>query len=131
MSKSYDNTIPLFCPEKQLRKLVMRVITNSQSVEEPKDPETCTIFNIYRNFATDAQIEALRQRYLAGGMGWGHAKQELFEVMNAALSPMRTRYDELMANPKTITSILEEGSAKARILAQKKIGYLRSVIGMD
>jgi len=131
MSKSYDNTIPLFCPEKQLRKLVMRVITNSQSVEEPKDPETCTIFNIYRNFATDQQIEALRQRYLAGGMGWGHAKQELFEVMNAALSPMRTRYDELMANPHTITSILEEGSAKARILAQKKIGYLRSVIGMD
>jgi len=100
-------------------------------MEEPKDPETCTIFNIYRNFASAEQIEALRQRYLAGGMGWGHAKQELFEVMNAVLSPMRARYDELMANPDTITAILEEGSAKARILAQKKIESLRAVIGMD
>ncbi|MBW6513681.1 MAG: tryptophan--tRNA ligase [Candidatus Syntrophosphaera sp.] len=131
MSKSYGNTIPMFAPEKELRKLVMRVVTNSQSVEEPKDPDTCTIFSLYRNFASQEQIEALRQRYLAGGMGWGHAKQELFEVMNAHLAPLRERYTDLISRPGEIIAILEEGSAKARILAGKKIARLRDVIGMD
>lgn len=131
MSKSYDNTIPLFCPEKQLRKLIMRIITNSQGVEEPKDPDSCTIFKIYQNFASPEQIQSLKERYLAGGMGWGHAKQELFEVVNAVLTPMRMRYDELMANPLQINAILDEGSAKARELAQKKIGQLRQIIGVD
>jgi tryptophanyl-tRNA synthetase len=131
MSKSYDNTIPLFVPEKQLRKHIMRIVTNSQGVEEPKDPDICTIFSIYKNFATEEQIQALRERYLAGGMGWGHAKQELFELMNEHLSPMRARYDELMANPAEIDRILAEGSAKAREFAQRKIKYLRQVIGME
>jgi tryptophanyl-tRNA synthetase len=131
MSKSYGNIIPIFAPEKELRKLVMRIVTNSQGVEEPKDPETCTIFSIYRNFASPEQVEALRQRYLAGGMGWGQAKQELFEVMNAALTPLRERYTELMANPRGIIEILEEGSARARQLAAEKIRMLRDVIGMD
>ncbi|HAN40814.1 MAG TPA: tryptophan--tRNA ligase [Candidatus Cloacimonetes bacterium] len=131
MSKSYDNTIPLFVPEKQLRKHIMRIVTNSQGVEEPKDPDSCTIFSIYKNFATPEQIQALRERYLAGGMGWGHAKQELFELMNEHLSPMRARYDELMANPAEIDRILAEGSAKAREFAKVKIKYLRQVIGME
>lgn len=131
MSKSYGNTIPMFALEKDLRKLVMRIVTNSQGVEEPKDPETCTIFALYRNFASLEQVETLRQRYLAGGMGWGHAKQELFEVMNAALAPLRQRYTELMAEPEKITAILEAGSAKARELAAQKITALRHIIGMD
>jgi tryptophanyl-tRNA synthetase len=131
MSKSYDNTIPMFAPEKELRKLVMRIVTNSQTVEEPKDPETCTVFSLYRNFATPEQTETLRQRYINGGMGWGHAKQELFEVMNVHLAPLRERYTELTAHPEFITHALEEGSAKARELAAQKIRFLRSVIGMD
>jgi tryptophanyl-tRNA synthetase len=131
MSKSYGNTIPMFASEKELRKLVMRIVTNSQGVEEPKDPETCTVFALYRNFASPEQVESLRQRYLAGGMGWGHAKQELFEVMNVALTPLRERYLELMSEPEKITAILEAGSAKARGLAAAKIRQLRSVIGMD
>ncbi|HNU53899.1 MAG TPA: tryptophan--tRNA ligase [Candidatus Syntrophosphaera sp.] len=131
MSKSYGNTIPMFASEKELRKLVMRIVTNSQGVEEPKDPETCTVFALYRNFASPEQVESLRQRYLAGGMGWGHAKQELFEVMNVALTPLRERYLELMSEPEKITAILEAGSAKARELAAAKIRQLRSVIGMD
>ncbi len=131
MSKSYGNTIPMFASEKELRKLVMRIVTNSQSVEEPKDPETCTVFALYRNFASPQQVESLRQRYLAGGMGWGHAKQELFEVMNATLTPLRQRYTELMADPRVITRSLEEGSARARELAAAKIRQLRSIIGMD
>lgn len=131
MSKSYGNTIPMFASEKELRKLVMRIVTNSQGVEEPKDPETCTVFALYRNFATPPQVEDLRRRYLAGGLGWGHAKQELFEVMNAALAPLRERYTELMSQPERITEILAAGSAQARNLAAQKITRLRSVIGMD
>ena len=131
LDKSSDNTIPLCVPENQLRKHIMRIVTNYQGVEEAKDPDSCTIFSIYKNFATPEQIQALRERYLAGGMGWGHAKQELFELMNEHLSPMRARYDELMANPAEIDRILAEGSAKAREFAKVKIKYLRQVIGME
>ncbi|MDZ4121604.1 MAG: tryptophan--tRNA ligase [Candidatus Cloacimonadaceae bacterium] len=131
MSKSYDNTIPLFTPEKPLRKLIMRIITNSQSVEEPKDPDLCNIFALYRHFASEDQVKALRDRYLAGGMGWGHAKQELFEVMNASLAPLREKYEYLMQNQDYIDQVLHKGSAKARELAATKIGNLRRIIGID
>lgn len=131
MSKSYGNTIPLFVPEKELRKTVMRIVTNSQSIEESKDPDSCTIFSIYKNFASEAQINALRERYIAGGMGWGHAKQELFEVMNAYLAPMREKYNDLMANQDHIHAILKRGSEQARELAAAKISFLRRVVGMD
>ncbi len=130
MSKSYGNTIPLFAPEKKLRKLVMKIVTNSQSVEEPKDPETCSVFALYKCFASNAQIEDLRQRYLAGKMGWGHAKQELFERMNEVLSPHRRRYEELMASPEQIHQVLKEGAQKARPLAAEKIKQLRQIIGI-
>ena len=131
MSKISGNTIPLFAPEKELRKLVMRIVTNSQSVEEPKDPDTCTVFSLYRNFATPEQTEELRRRYLAGGMGWGHAKQALFEVMNDRLTPLRERYAALMSCPQEITAALEQGSAKARDLAARKINRLRELVGVD
>jgi len=131
MSKSYNNTIPMFAPEKQLRKLIMSIVTNSQTVDEPKNPDTCSIFSLYKNFAFPGQISALRERYLAGGMGWGHAKQELFEVMNAHLSPLRERYTVLMQNPEVIHSALKEGGLKARVLAAAKITQLRKIIGID
>lgn len=131
MSKSYNNTIPMFAPEKELRKLIMKIVTNSQGVEEPKDPDTCSIFSLYKNFATAEQIAALRERYKAGGMGWGHAKQELFEVMNAHLSPLRERYFELMQDQSVITDALKIGGEKAKALAAQKISQLRSIIGID
>jgi tryptophanyl-tRNA synthetase len=131
MSKSYNNTIPMFAPEKELRKLIMKIVTNSQGVEEPKDPDTCSIFSLYKNFATPDQISALRARYQAGGMGWGHAKQELFEVMNAHLSPLRERYNELMQNPGVITAALKVGGEQARELAAQKISQLRHIVGID
>ncbi|MCK9332469.1 MAG: tryptophan--tRNA ligase [Candidatus Cloacimonetes bacterium] len=131
MSKSYGNIIPLFAPEKQLRKLIMKIVTNSQSVEEPKNPDSCSVFALYKCFADEAQIETLRQRYLAGGMGWGHAKQELFERMNEELAPYRKRYEELIANKDYIHKVLKEGSEKARPLAAAKIRQLRDIIGMD
>lgn len=131
MSKSYNNTIPMFAPEKQLRKLVMSIVTNSQTIDEPKDPDKCSVFSLYKNFATAEQIAALRERYTAGGMGWGHAKQELFEVMNAALCPIRERYNELLAEPSVIDRALLEGGQKARELAAQKIKQLRGIIGID
>ncbi len=131
MSKSYDNTIPMFVSEKQFRKTIMRIVTNSQGVDEPKEPEGCNVFSLYRLFATDEQQAALAARYRAGGMGWGDAKQELFELMNGFISPMRAVYDELMADKNRINLILEAGAEKARALASKKIVFLRKNIGIS
>jgi tryptophanyl-tRNA synthetase len=131
MSKSYNNTIPLFAPEKELKKLVMRIVTNSQTMEEPKDPETCNIFSLYKHFAEPEQISALKQRYESGGMGWGHAKTELFSVMNEVLTPLRIRYESLMQNKDYIDELLIAGAVKARELAAAKIKMLRKIIGMD
>lgn len=131
MSKSYGNIIPLFAPEKKLRKLIMKIVTNSQSVEEPKDPDSCSVFALYKSFADPAQIEDLRARYLAGGMGWGHAKQELFERMNEKLTPYRKQYEKLMQDPGYIHQVLRDGGAKARDLAETKIQELRKIIGIQ
>jgi len=130
MSKSYGNIIPLFAPEAELKKLIMRIVTNSQTVEEPKDPDSCNIFALYRNFATPEQIETLRQKYLAGGMGWGEAKNELFKVMNACLAPLRDKYYSLLERKDYIDEILLKGSTKARELAGKKMVELRKIIGL-
>lgn len=131
MSKSYNNAIPLFLPEKKLKKLLNKIVTNSQEIEEPKDPDTCNVFALYKLFATEPQQAALAERYRAGGMGWGHAKAELFEVMNAVIKPMREKYDELMADKSVIDKILDAGAVKARELAAKKIAYMRRVMGVD
>jgi tryptophanyl-tRNA synthetase len=131
MSKSYDNTIALFLPEKKLKKLCNKIVTNSQGVEEPKDPETCNVFTLYKLFATEEEQAALAARYRAGGMGWGEAKAELFRVLNDTISPMREKYDSLMADKSYIDKILAEGSAKARKLASAKIAMLRKAMGID
>ncbi|MCB5272215.1 MAG: tryptophan--tRNA ligase [Candidatus Cloacimonetes bacterium] len=131
MSKSYGNIIPLFAPEKQLRKTVMKIVTNSQEIEEPKDPDTCSVFSLYKCFASSEEIAALRARYTAGGMGWGEAKQELFVAMNRELAPHRQRYEELVQNPDYIHQVLREGAAKVRPLAAAKIMSLRKIIGIS
>jgi tryptophanyl-tRNA synthetase len=130
MSKSYGNIIPLFAPESELKKLVMRIVTNSQTMEEPKDPDTCNVFALYRHFANPGQIEALRQRYIAGGMGWGHAKTELYNVMNESLAPLRSKYNDLMQNKDYIDEVLLKGSVQARELASAKIKQLRQIVGL-
>ncbi|GHU96773.1 hypothetical protein FACS189483_00680 [Spirochaetia bacterium] len=131
MSKSYDNVIPLFAPEKELRKLIMRIVTNSQGVDEPKDPESSQIFLLYKLFATAEEQAALAARYRAGGMGWGEAKEELFRVVNRELSPIRTRFDELMADPKGLDAILARGAEKARPIAAATVARLRAAAGID
>jgi tryptophanyl-tRNA synthetase len=131
MSKSYGNTIPLFAPEKELRKLIMRIVTNSQAVEEPKDPEASQIYVLYRLFATPEEETALAARYREGGMGWGEAKEELFRVVNRDLGPMRERFQALMAEPKTLDDILARGAEKARVIAKATVRRFRRAAGID
>lgn len=130
MSKSYNNTIPMFLPSKKLKKLIMKIVTNSQTIEEAKDPDTCNVFTLYKLFAGDDQQSDLRKRYQAGGMGWGDAKQALFELMEEHLGPIRERYNQIMADKPYIDKILDEGSVKAREIASEKMRFLKKEIGM-
>ncbi|MDR2607466.1 MAG: tryptophan--tRNA ligase [Treponema sp.] len=131
MSKSYGNTIPLFSPEKQLRKLIMRIVTNSQPLEEPKEPEQSQIYLLYKLFATVEEQASLAARYRAGGMGWGEAKEELFRAANRELSPLRERYEAIMADPAGLDRILAEGAAKARPIAAATVKRFRKASGID
>ncbi len=131
MSKSYNNTIPMFIEPKKLRKLVMKIVTNSQTIEEPKDPETCNIFTLYKLFANKEQQNEMRKKYISGGMGWGSAKQTLFELMDETLAPLREKYHELMNNKEYIDNVLNEGSKKACEIAFRKIKFLKKEIGME
>jgi tryptophanyl-tRNA synthetase len=130
MSKSYGNTIPLFAPEKELRKLIMRIVTNSQGVEEPKDPESSQIYLLYKLFATTEEQAALAARYRSGGMGWGEAKEELFRVANRELTPLRNRFDAIMADPKGLDAVLARGAEKARPIAAATVARLRKAAGI-
>ncbi|MDR0644788.1 MAG: tryptophan--tRNA ligase [Treponema sp.] len=131
MSKSYNNAIPLFCEEKQLRKFIMRIVTNSQGVEEPKDPNGSQIFLLYKLFASAEEQAALAARYREGGMGWGQAKEELFRVMNRELTPLRERFNAIMANPAQLDATLAQGAEKARSIAAKTMKRLRNIIGIQ
>ncbi len=129
MSKSYGNTIPLFLSDKKFRKLIMKIKTNSLEPGEPKDPEGCTLFSIYRAFATPEQTAALRVRY-AEGIGWGEMKQLLFEHLDAELAGPRAQYEQLLANPARIEEILVEGAARARKLTRPFLAEIRDAIGI-
>ena len=131
MSKSYGNGIPIFATEKELRKLVMRIVTNSQGVEEPKDPESSLIFTLYKLFASPAEQAALANRFRNGGMGWGEAKEELFKAANRLLSPMRERFNTLMADPASLDKILAKGAEKARPIAAATLKRFRNAAGID
>ncbi len=131
MSKSYHNVIPLFAESKALKKLVNSIKTNSQGVEEAKDPEGCAVFALYKLFASAEQQAQLSAQYRAGGMGWGVAKVALYEVLEAELSPIRTRYEQFMSDPSGIDAVLRAGAAKVRPLAQAKIAALRTAMGLS
>ena len=131
MSKSYNNTIPLFIPENKLRKTIMRITTNSQLVEEPKDPDTSQIFQLYKLFADNNEQNVLASRYRAGGMGWGEAKEALFLAVNRCLTPIRERYDAIMADIPALDKILQEGAEKARPIAAATLKRFRKATGID
>ncbi|MCM2129648.1 tryptophan--tRNA ligase [Larsenimonas rhizosphaerae] len=129
MSKSYDNTIPLFVSEKKLLKLIRKIKTNSLEPGEPKETEGDTLFQIYQAFADTAETEAMRQRY-AEGIGWGDAKNQLFELVNEQLTAPRERYYSLLDDPGHIEQILQQGAEKAREEAAKTLDRLRSAVGL-
>jgi tryptophanyl-tRNA synthetase len=130
MSKSYDNTIPLFAGgARALREAVMRIVTDSRLPGEPKDPDSSSLYTIFRAFAGEAESAAFR-RALEEGLGWGEAKQVLFERLEAELAPMRARYDELVARPAEIEAILQEGARKARATATPLLAELREAVGL-
>jgi tryptophanyl-tRNA synthetase len=130
MSKSYNNFIPLFDTEKRLRKMIMKIQTNSLGPDEPKDPDTCTLFSIYRAFATDEETKDLARRYREG-IAWGTMKQELFEYINDILKDPRQRYEELMANPKDIEDILKKGALRAREYSVPFLDKVRKSVGIQ
>lgn len=129
MSKSYNNYIPLFAPEKTLRKTIMKIVTNSQAPEEPKSTEDCPLFDMYRAFASPDQVEDMRARF-AEGIGWGHVKQELFEVVNAQLAEPREKYTELIKNPEFVEKTLKEGAEKARASSRPFLQKIREAVGI-
>jgi tryptophanyl-tRNA synthetase len=125
MSKSYDNTIPLFAPSNELKKKIMRIITDSKTPEESKDPDSSTIFQLYKHFATPEEIAKFRKMFLAGGMGYGEAKTILFEKIDSVLSEPRAEYERLMANKSEIDAILADGAKKAGFVATKTIAKVK------
>ena len=125
MSKSYDNTIPMFAPSNELKKKVMRIITDSKTPEEPKNPDESTIFQIYKFFANEQEIAKFRKMFLDGGMGYGDAKTILYEKIDSVLNEPRKEYERLMANKSEIDAILDEGAKRARFIAAKTIAKVK------
>ncbi|MBX3655891.1 MAG: tryptophan--tRNA ligase [Ramlibacter sp.] len=129
MSKSYDNTIPLFVPREQMRKLIMGIVTDSRAPGEAKDTEGSALFQLYQAFATPAETASLRQAY-ADGIAWGDAKQQVFERIDREIAPMRDKYQAMVDNPAEVERILLAGADKARALARPFIAELRHAVGL-
>jgi tryptophanyl-tRNA synthetase len=129
MSKSYDNTIPLFSSSAQLKKLISGIVTDSRAPGEAKDIKGSALFQIYQAFASAEETAALAKAY-ADGIGWGDAKQILFERIDREVAPMRAQYEELINNPAKVDAILLKGASKARELATPFIQELRHAVGL-
>jgi tryptophanyl-tRNA synthetase len=129
MSKSYNNTIPLFEPAKKLRSAIMGIVTNSLEPGQPKNPDDSNIFSIYQAFASTEETATMRKAF-ADGIGWGDAKQKLFERIDAEIAPMREKYDALIGKPGDIEEILHAGAHRARALATPFVGRLRHAAGL-
>ena len=129
MSKSYGNIIDIFLPEKQLRKSVMGIQTDSTPMEEPKDPDTCNVFAIYKLIADEGQIETMRNNYTGGNYGYGHAKQELFELIIEKYQKERTSFNNYMNNPEMLEEMLIAGEDKARAIGHKVLQRVKEKLG--
>ncbi len=129
MSKSYNNTIPLWLPEKKFRKYIMKIKTNSLEPGEPKDPNDSYVFDIFKAFATEPQINEMKIEF-ENGIAWGSAKQVLFEMIDTELAPAREKYNELMNNPDIIEQELQKGAAKAREYATPFLAELKAAVGI-
>jgi tryptophanyl-tRNA synthetase len=130
MSKSRGNTIPLFLDPKPLKKLVLSIKTDSTPLEEPKDPETCTVFNLFRLLAMPGEIADLADRYRAGGFGYGHAKLALYDLLEKHFAEARDRFHHRMAHPDDVDDVLHEGGRRAREVAVRTISRVRDAVGL-
>ena len=129
MSKSYDNTIPLFCGRNELKKLIAGIVTDSRMPGEAKDADASNVFELYRAFASSEETAAMRKAF-ADGIGWGDAKQQLFERIDAEIAPLRERYEALIAHPERIEEQLRHGGEKARAIAKPLLVKLRDAMGL-
>ena len=130
MSKSYNNTIPIFAAEKALRKTIMNIVTDCKALEEPKDPEHCNVVALYKLFATEEELEEMKAKYRAGNYGYGHAKQALFEKMWEFFAPMRARRAELAANMDFVRELLRKNGLRARESAAVTLDKVRRAVGL-
>jgi tryptophanyl-tRNA synthetase len=130
MSKSYGNVIPLLESQKTLKKSIMKIVTNSLEPGVPKDSKNCTVFDLYKNFATEDEIINLQTAY-DEGISWGDAKEKLFLKINSQLEPIRNKYDELYQDKNYINDVLHDGATKARSYAVEKISQIKEVIGIS
>ena len=129
MSKSRNNTINIFLPEKKLRKQITGIKTDSTPLEDPKDPDTCSVFRLYKLMASPDQVTTLRQKYLAGGMGYGHAKQELFELILNKFQTERKKFDYYYAHPEEVEVALAKGAVRASKVADDVLHRVRRKLG--
>lgn len=129
MSKSYGNTIDIFLNDKELKKNVMSIVTDSTPLEEPKNPDTCNVFKIYSAFASNENIEQLKTKYLAGNFGYGHAKNELLELIISTFKSEREKFNYYMENLQDLDNQLKVGAEKAQDLASKKLKTVREKLG--
>ncbi|MGQ9650230.1 MAG: tryptophan--tRNA ligase [Phycisphaerae bacterium] len=130
MSKSYDNTIELFGPEKATRKRIMSILTDSTPVEAPKDPHKCNVLALLRGLATESEVEEWENRYRAGGVGYGEAKKRLADLFFEVLGPARKKHEELLKHPEEVERILAEGGRKARAVARETMREVRKACGL-
>ena len=129
MSKSYGNDINIFLPEKQLRKVVMSVVTDSKELEEAKDPETCNVVKLYELIASAEKVEVMKQNYRKGGYGYGHAKQELFEELMRRFAKEREIFNHYMENKNELDKQLQVGAEKAKAIAAVTLKRVRKALG--
>ena len=129
MSKSYNNFIDIFLPDKKLRKQIMGIKTDSTPMQDKKDAEVCNIYKIYKLLSTEEQATALFEKYATGNYGYGHAKQELFELICETYSLQREKFNQLMENKAIIDEELEKGAVKARVIAKEVLARVRKNIG--
>jgi tryptophanyl-tRNA synthetase len=131
MSKSYDNTLEIFGEGKPFKKRVMKIMTDSKELEDPKDPDTCNVYALYKLFASETELTDLAGRYRAGGMGYGTAKKELLEKINNHFAPMREKRLELAAHMDYVEGVLQNGAERASVLARETLQKARQAVGLE
>jgi tryptophanyl-tRNA synthetase len=131
MGKTNDNAISIFSSEKALRQSVMKIVTGSEPLDAPKEPDGSTVFQIFKSIASEADSKTMADKLRAGGYGWGHAKQALADVLEAELAPKRPLYEELVRDGAKLDAILADGAERARAIAKATIRRVRTAIGID